>query len=66
MKFVAVILGLSLCSLLSGCVSRTVSEEPQHRGAVPGKENAYGSNSHSKVKEKKLIWIWQDEFRNPK
>jgi hypothetical protein len=37
--------------LLSSCVSRTVTSD-----APLGKE--------SSVVEKKIVWIWQDEFRN--
>ncbi|MBT8042131.1 MAG: hypothetical protein KJN67_05225 [Pontiella sp.] len=46
--------------LLTGCVSRTTTVKPS---GTEGNED-FGINS-SKVVEKKLIWIWQDEFRNP-
>ena len=50
--------------LLSGCIHRTITEEPQHRGAdVHAKK--FGSDPHAKVVEEKRIWFWQKEFRNP-
>ena len=53
--------------LLSGCVSRTVSIEPEHRGAKPTKKSkTFGSDPNSKTVEKKLIWIWQKEYREYK
>jgi len=51
------ILCLALVStvLLSGCVRRTVSTD-----------SGLGSKSQGKVIDDRLIWIWQDEFRQPK
>lgn len=65
MKIFYCVAATATALFLTGCVSRTVSEEPQHRGAASS-GGEYGSSPHSKVVEKKLIWIWQDEFRNPK
>lgn len=51
--------------LLSGCVNRTVTLEPQHRGAdMDGKKFGAG-DPHTQVVEEKRIWFWQKEFRNP-
>ena len=67
MKLSSPIILLAIIGLLgSGCVSRTTTLEPQHRGGTPSDEKTYGSDPHSKLVEKRIIWIWQDEFRNPK
>jgi len=66
MKTVPFILLLATLILSSGCVSRTTTLEPQHRGGTPSDKKNYGSDPHSKLLEKKTIWIWQDEFRTPK
>ena len=66
MKKTASIVALATCATaLCGCVSRTVTVEPQHRGEMP-KDKSYGSDPHSKVVKKGIIWIWQDEYRNAK
>lgn len=53
MKTVRSIILLTVATILScSCVSRTVSSS-----APLGKEG--------KVVEKKIVWIWQDEYRNP-
>ena len=68
MKRIATILCLTAAtSLLSGCVSRTVTREPQHRGATPTtkKKKKFGSDPHSELIEKKTVWFWQKDFRNP-
>jgi len=55
MKIVRSIILLAIVSMLSSaCVSRTTSTSPP-----------LGTNKDGKVLEKKVIWIWQDEFRNP-
>lgn len=64
--FNSIILLSTVTVLSSACVSRTVSIEPQHRGEIPKKGKSYGSEAQDNVIEKKIIWIWQDEFRNPK
>ena len=61
-----VILLATITLLGSGCVSRTTTLEPQHRGDTLGDKKSYGSDPQSKVLEKKIVWIWQDEFRNAK
>lgn len=48
--------------LLNGCVSRTVSSEP----ALVDLQKGLGYNASDRVVKKKLVWIWQDEYRNPK
>lgn len=53
-----------LCLLSSGCVNRTITEEPGIRGTSTGKTR-YGTAPSGKVVEEKRVWIWQDEFRNP-
>jgi PBP1b-binding outer membrane lipoprotein LpoB len=53
--------------LLSGCVSRTITVEPEHRGAKPSKKSKkYGSDPEGKFVDKKLVWIWQKEYREYK
>ena len=53
MKLIYPIILLSVVSLfLCSCVSRTVSSS-----APLGKEGT--------VVQKKVVWIWQDEYRNP-
>ena len=55
MKLFNAIALLAAISLLTcACVSRTTTT-----GAP------LGQGEDGKVTEKKLIWIWQDEFRNP-
>lgn len=56
---------LAACTvLLGGCVNRTVTEEAAYRGSGPSRK--YGSRNKGEVIEEKRVWIWQDEFRNPK
>lgn len=53
----------ALTTLLQiGCVSRTTTLGPSK---AEGAED-FGLDSRSRVVEKKLIWIWQKEFRNTK
>ncbi len=47
---------------LTGCVSRTVTVKPVDQSPI---QRQYGSKSDPKLVEKKIIWIWQDEYRNP-
>lgn len=50
MKVFYFLIALAALSLLnSGCVSRTVT-----------RESGFGEDNT----EKKIIWIWQDEYRN--
>ncbi len=57
MKTVRSIFLLAVATLiLCSCVSRTVSASSV---------DSSGKESDGKVVEKKIIWIWQDEFRNP-
>lgn len=64
-KTVSMLCLASLAAILGGCVTRTVTVEPQHRGAIP-KNTSYGSDSQGKVVDKKIVWIWQDEYRTGK
>lgn len=41
--------------LCSSCVSRTIDKEVRAIGGEPGR----------KIQEKKIIWIWEDEYKNP-
>ena len=62
---IPMILCLATVAILSsGCVTRTVTSAPANRGSSMGGQK-YGSKSEQKVLEKKRIWIWQDEYRNP-
>ena len=63
-KVITIFCALALTALLNGCVSRTVSTGPENRGAAT-KKKGYGSEQHSKVVEKKIIWFWQEDFRKP-
>ncbi|MCK5675477.1 MAG: hypothetical protein KAH99_00515 [Verrucomicrobia bacterium] len=55
MKTIRSILLLAIVATLSSsCISRTTST------SAP-----LGKGEDGKVTEKKLVWIWQDEFRNP-
>ncbi len=65
--FISILLLTTITMLGSGCVSRTVTVEPEQRGAHPGTKNTkYGSDPQSKVVEKKIVWIWQKEYREMK
>jgi hypothetical protein len=50
----SIILGAITSILLSSCVSRTISTSPP-----------LGKGGDSNVATKKILWIWQDEYRNP-
>ncbi|MEN7973554.1 MAG: hypothetical protein ABFR47_06930 [Verrucomicrobiota bacterium] len=55
MKLFASILLLAIVSMLNtACISRTTTSDAP-----------LGKGKDGKVVEKKLIWVWQDEFRNP-
>lgn len=59
---------LSTASILSGCVNRTISVEAENRGGLTMQKKKWNKNStspHTKILEKKRVWIWQDEFHNP-
>ncbi len=56
---------LAATSLSSGCVYRTTVKQAEHRGEMP-KNKKFGADPHDQVIDKKIIWIWQDEFRNAK
>lgn len=59
MKKIITLAGLAgLILMLAGCVTRTYSNDTQHRGARSG-------STQGDITEKKRIWFWQDEFRNP-
>lgn len=49
---------------LNGCVSRTITQRPEIRGAK-GNPSSFGNSSKPIHEETKIIWFWQDEFRNP-
>jgi hypothetical protein len=40
-------------------------KQAEHRGEMP-KNKKFGADPHDQVIDKKIIWIWQDEFRNAK
>lgn len=52
---------LAAGSLSSGCVSRTIKNNP----VIPEGGDRSAALKKSPVVEKKVIWFWQDEFRNP-
>ncbi|MEN8254783.1 MAG: hypothetical protein ABFR33_04865 [Verrucomicrobiota bacterium] len=55
MKTVRSIILMAIAAmLLSSCISRTTTTNAP-----------LGQGEDGKVTEKKLIWIWQKEFRNP-
>lgn len=57
-----IILSAFILTLFSGCVSRTVSSEPKLSDLNRGK----GFDGNDRIVTKKIVWIWQDEFHNPK
>ena len=57
------ILTMVAALLLSGCVVRTVTEQPAHRGV---KADGSPRKQREEVREKKMIWIWEDQYRNAK
>ena len=61
----SILLLAAMATLLgSGCVSRTVSSAPGRSMNGSSKEDdAYGLNPKPKVVEKKIVWIWQKEYR---
>ena len=64
MKTLITSLGLTATILLlSGCVTRTYTDETQHRGAR--ERQGYGSSGDYEEKSSKRIWFWQKAFRNP-
>ena len=56
---------IAVAALSSGCVYRTTVTQAEHRGEMPTNKK-FGADPHDQVVGKKIIWIWQDEFRNPK
>jgi hypothetical protein len=48
-----------------GCVRRTVTIDPEHRGSTPDNGKIYGGQAQGEQIDNKIIWIWQKEFRNP-
>lgn len=52
-------------ALLSGCVHRTVTREPQHRGGKARTSKERANDPYAEVIEEKRVWVWQKEFRNP-
>ncbi len=65
-KYLSLFYLLAVAALLSGCVSRTMTTGPKNRGQTHNGK-AYGADPKpSSGGEKKIIWIWQDEYRNSK
>ncbi len=64
MRPAPILIALLFCLSLwtTGCIRRTVTEEPKY--ANPKTKNQYGGN-HTKHLGTEIIWFWQDEFRNP-
>ena len=52
----SIILLIVTVFVLCSCVSRTISATSI---------DSTGIEDHGKVIEKKTIWFWQDEFKNP-
>ncbi|MBN2684084.1 MAG: hypothetical protein JXR40_02280 [Pontiellaceae bacterium] len=48
----------TVCLLLTGCVSRTVSSDP----SISDMNGGVGYNSDDKVVKKDIVWIWQAGF----
>lgn len=59
MKIPMVLVLTVACMVSTGCVRRTVTVAPAKR--VSGSKNQYSGDG--KVVEEKVIWIWQDEYR---
>lgn len=62
-QWIALIAVAAVSLGLTGCVTRSYTDEPELRGARA--KQGYGSSGDAEVKAKKRIWFWQDEFRNP-
>ncbi len=62
MKYIAGAMIIASCILATGCVHRVVTVEPKY--ANPKTKNQYGGN-HTKYVDDRIIWFWQDGFRNP-
>ena len=56
-KSISLLCLFAFVALLTGCVSRTTSSGRQGTSED-------GVEHHAKVSDKKIIWIWQDEFRS--
>lgn len=61
MKTIASISIIAALVAATGCVSRTVTEEPTFSN--PKTKNQYGGQ-HTKTIDKKTYWFWQSEFWN--
>lgn len=55
---------IAVAFLSNGCIRRTVVKQAEQRGNI-SKGGKFGSDPHDEIMEKKIIWVWQDEFRNP-
>lgn len=57
MKIAYTILALAT-ALQTGCVSRTITEQP-----VGGSDSAsFGLMAKERVVEKRWVWVWEEEF----
>ncbi|MDF7808604.1 hypothetical protein P4E94_14235 [Pontiellaceae bacterium B12219] len=54
-----------LMMLGSGCITRTVSDQPQYRGNSSAGKKLGSKTDNENVISKERIWFWQSEFRNP-
>jgi hypothetical protein len=60
--FILLVLTLTFSPLLlSGCVSRTTTSEP----SISDLQKGIGHNTSDRITKKKIVWIWQEEYRNP-
>jgi hypothetical protein len=50
-----------IAAFCAGCVSRVISRDPSIKEA-----GFTSTDKNGKITERKLIWIWQDEYRNKK
>jgi hypothetical protein len=63
-KLISALLLAAVVMIGNGCVSRTVRIEPEQRGAsVSEKDTVFGADPQSKLVDKKIVWIWQKEYR---
>lgn len=62
--FYSILLCAMITLLSTACVTRTTSIDHVYHGEPAAKN--YGGEPSREILGTKRIWIWQDEFRNPK
>jgi hypothetical protein len=61
-KWIAPLCLAAVVMLGTGCVTRTVTDQPQYRGNSSTGTKHGSKNETGKVVSEKRVWFWQSDF----